>query len=178
MPKKSIVLILTFLALSIVQSEAQKYVVFDNIPKSKRYRYQIGDEFTFRLVAQPDLTKGVITEIGKNYIVLDNLDNIMLDQISYVKVDRNGPWSGIRNVTGYVVPVAGIGYFAIESIRNASIGLEPIVRTETLTAAILSAAYGVFMQTLKRKTYRINGNHRLYIIDMGAGGGAIPFKNQ
>ncbi len=177
MKYRYLILILTFLLLPFVQAIGQKYLVFDVIPKSKRYRYQKGDEFTFRLVAQPDLTTGVITEIGDNYIVLDHLDNISLEQISYVKVHRTGPWSGVRDVTGYVVPVVGVGYFAIESISNARNGFEPVIRTETLTAAVLSVAYGIWMRTLKFKTYKINQNHKLYVNDMGSGT-TIPFENK
>jgi len=162
--------------LPFVQVIAQKYLVFDNLPKSKRYRFQIGDEFNFRMVSQTDLTTAILTEIGDNYIVLDYLDNIRINQIDHVKIYRNGSWSGIRDVTGYIVPVIGVGYLAIETISNATNNFEPVVRSTTLTVAIVSVVYSLFMQTLKRKTYKINQNHKLFTINLGSGELA-PFEN-
>ena len=165
----SFFLVVTLLLLSVVQASAQKYLVFDVIPKSKRYRFQIGQELTFKLNKEDKPTTGVITELGIEYLVLDNLDNIRVDQIKYVKVERNGPWSGVRDVTGYVVPVLGVGYLALETIDNLNTGQEEIFRAAPVTAAIVSVAYGIYMATLKRKTYKVNDNHRLYILDMGDG---------
>jgi hypothetical protein len=177
MRTRSFFLCLTFISISFVPVVCQNYLVFDNIPKSKRYRFQAGDEFSFGTMSQSNMATSVLTEIGDNYVVFDHLDNVRIDQISYVNIHKNGPWSGVRDVTGYVVPVIGVGYFAIETISNVSNGFEPYVRTQTLGVAIISVAYGVFMYTLKRRTYKVNQNHKLFTINLGPGDIA-PFENK
>lgn len=165
----SFFLVLVLILSPVIETQAQKYLVLDVIPKSKRYRFNVGQELTFKLNKDEKLTTGVITELGIEYLVLDNLDNIRIDQIQYVRVERNGPWSGVRDVTGYVVPVLGVGYLALETIDNLNTGQDQIFRSGPVTAAVVSIAYGIWMATLKRKTYKVNDNHKLYILDLGDG---------
>lgn len=163
---KKNLLYLFFIVLPLFASQAataQKFLALDKpAGREKRLRFFEGDRLTFRLKNDPTRYSGIITRLEEQSLYIGET-RVLVSDIDAVTIQNRYKDSGILNSAPYMLPLAGLIYFAAD-------GLNPGSRISSSTYIVSGSLIGtgVALKLFQKKTYRINGPRRLKIIDLGA----------
>ncbi|MFY0591251.1 hypothetical protein [Roseivirga sp.] len=145
---------------------AQSYMVVRKKGSARRYEYRPGNYLVYLQKGNTQFFRDRITEFADSTIVLEN--NILrLNQIQTINVseafsNRAPIWRGVEDV----LPIAGIGYLALDIFNDSVIDGNPISLDEGVTttsgALVLT---GFALKWMRRKKVDLtNPKFEVYIV--------------
>lgn len=153
--------ILLFSTLQI--ASAQKFLALDKpAGREKRLRFFEGDRLTFRLKNDPTRYSGIITHLEDQSLYIGDT-RVLLSDIDAITIRNRYKDSGILNSAPFILPLAGLIYFAADGLNPGS-----KISSGTYIVSGSLIGTGVIIKLFQKKTYRIDGTRRLKIIDLGA----------
>jgi hypothetical protein len=159
---KSLILIsLLILAASFVQ--AQKQLVMLKREKVMM-RFNPGDEFVISLKGEKKKMTSYINNIFDTAVMVHKT-LIPLHKINKIYFKR----SGLVNLIGKFLVVAGVGYFVIDQFNVVVVdGDKPSLNDNVTNASVAMVAAGLPMMLIRKKYQRVGGKFRLLTVETGS----------
>ena len=144
-------------------AEAQKQLVLLHGEKVIM-RFNPGDEFVIRLKGEKKKIRSYVNNlfdtavlVHQTIIPFHNIDRIYTNH------------SGLVNLVGKFLVVAGVGYFLIDQINVVIVnGDKASLNDNVTTASVAMVAVGLPMMLIKKKYQRIRGRTRLMMVEEGS----------
>lgn len=150
-----------FLLLFSLEVLGQKYLLMDKIGGKQRREYYPGEELTFRLKGENHYNTVTIKDLQDSLIILDE-GVININEIHTIKRNRRSLTPKLR--------VAGVGLILIDQINSVVVSGEPFVLSSgVLIAGGSLVAISYIIDLSRKRKFKIRGNRRLKIIDVGFG---------
>ncbi|WP_276366542.1 hypothetical protein [Chryseolinea sp. H1M3-3] len=158
-----IFLFLTCWFFAANKAEAQKQLVLLRGEKVIM-RFNPGDEFVIRLKGEKNKIKSYINNLFDTAVMVHQTT------IPYRKIDRVYlNQSGLVNLIGKFLVVAGVGYFLIDQINVVVVnGDKATLNDNVTTTSVAMVAVGLPMMLIKKKYERISGRTRLMLVEEGS----------
>lgn len=138
------------------------FLALDKPGVVKRVRYYVGDEIIFYMGG--DRWQEEIVGIKKDTIVVTQAGKVAIKNIEAVVVPSR---SWFLNQGAFVFPVAGVGYFLMDTLnpRNYENGNDRITpENVTISSSLVGA--GILCRIFRKKKYKINQRHLLKTIEV------------
>jgi hypothetical protein len=147
-----------FLIVNVV--EAQKQLVLLHGEKVIM-RFNPGDEFIIRLKGDKNKIHSYVNNLFDT-AVLVHQTTIPFHKIDRIYTSR----SGLVNLIGKFLVVAGVGYFLIDQVNVVVVnGDKATLNDNVTTASVAMVAVGLPMMLIKKKYHRIRGRTRLMMVE-------------
>jgi hypothetical protein len=158
-----IFLFLICLFFAVDSVEAQKQLVLLRGEKVIM-RFNPGDEFVIRLKGEKNKIKSYINNLFDTAVMVHQTT------IPYHKIDRvYFNQSGLVNLIGKFLVVAGVGYFLIDQVNVVVVnGDKATLNDNVTTTSVAMVAVGLPMMLIKKKYERISGRTRLMLVEEGS----------
>lgn len=153
------VLLLFFLGLSI-QLTAQQYLYIKQGNEFPEKRYGVSDGVRFRTEEKGPWVNGIIREIGKDYL---QVNNVVYPLDAIVAFRSNGE---LLTIGGTALWAGGILFTGIALVNGVINGDQPIIRGSQLVwgGGLVAAGFG--MMALGQKTYHKKNGWEWVTIDL------------
>lgn len=136
--------------------EGNRFLALEKQGKVKRIRYYVGSKIEFKLKSDPTLYRTSIEAIKDSAVVIHET-TIPLSQFSSVYIHPKRPLSRILST---FFMVAGIGYFALDTVNNE---FSPTGGT-FMTSGVFIAPSLALLLTLKKRRIKLNKQNFLKTI--------------
>ncbi len=158
-----IFLFIAFVFFAADKAEAQKQLVLLSGEKVIM-RFNPGDEFVIRLKGEKNTIKSYINNLFDTAVMVHQTT------IPYHKIDRvYFNQSGLVNLIGKFLVVAGVGYFLIDQVNVVIVNGDKATLNDNVTnASVAMVAVGLPMMLIKKKYQRIGGRSRLMLVEEGS----------
>ena len=155
--------LITLLVSVACIAQAQKQLVLLKREKVIM-RFNPGDQFVISLKGEKQKLDSYINNlydtaalVHRTVIPLHKIDRIYFSQ------------SGLVNLIGKFLVVAGVGYFVIDQFNVMVVnGDEPTLNDNVTTASVAMVAAGLPMMLIKKKSQKIGGKFRLMTVTRGS----------
>jgi len=163
MKKTATLIIFTFFLLCPLVSHCQKQLVLLKGEKVKLRLYP-GDEIVLRLKGSKEIIRSYVNNVFDTAIMLHK------DVVAFHKIDRiYFHQSSFANVIGGLLVVGGVGYFLIDYINVALVQNEDYDADDNVVkSSIIMVAVGLPMMLIHKKSQKIGGNYRIFMVDKGS----------
>lgn len=159
-PNINIIFTLFFIALTL-SCISQNILVIEKHRAGRNIKFYQNDRITVELKYDQTVLKGRLTTIGDSSFILNEKQEIYLNNIERVYIERFWP----KLLEG-VCFAAGIPYLAISTINGVINHDQPIVPKETLVISGSLIAAGLAMTPLLVHKIKIGKDHwRIMILD-------------
>lgn len=157
--------LLILISTTFAAMAQNQYLLLYRAGKQQHSKYNVGESIRFKFTGDDEYSVGTITSISDSLIFFDTYA-IRPDTIAVVDISRK-PYhsSGIRDGAA-LLAVAGVGYVAIDWFNRVVVSKERggldkrILRT---SGGFLAGS--VLLSALRKKSFIINGKHRIIIIN-------------
>jgi hypothetical protein len=119
----------------------------------KRLRFYETERLDFKLKKESHWQKSLLVDIRKDYFVSDDFARIYFEDIKSVRIRRD---SWFLNQGSILLPIAGLGYFLMDTLNPANrFEGEPVITNRNITLSGSLLMGGLLCQIFKTQRYRM-----------------------
>jgi hypothetical protein len=145
-------------------AQSNKFMSLDIEHKSttRRIKFYIGDEITFKLKQDKKKYKGIIINVNDSALMFDTTTIILFKNINTILVDNS---NYLTRAASAFLTGCGVGYVALDALNNVINNDKPVLRWLDVEIGAGLVIVGQAIRILSIKRYKINKKHRIKFID-------------
>ena len=168
MPKQlkyCLALLLTFYLHQIV-AQSHKYLLLEKGPGRKKLRIYPGSDITLRFYGDRIFYTRQIKDISGDLIIFENAV-VKYTEIAEIDISNLGQRSTLITELGRKLPIAGVGYFAIDNFNRSVVMNQPFnIDEKVARSSGIMVGVGLLFVLFHKKTFKVRGRNRLSIVNL------------